>query len=105
MTGLQPNDCAHALLRGERGHRSRVVEVATEWPFAVDGFAGGKCGRHERSMVRNFDRNGDHVDIWLGHHLLVVREHRAHPEHLTRTARGLGAVRAERADLVVRQRA
>ena len=91
------------MLVGEHCHRSRVVEVATEWPFAVDGFAGGKCGRHELSMVRNFDRNGDDVDVWLVHQLLVVREHRADLEHLTHNARGLGAVRTERADLVVRE--
>ena len=72
LAGLQPDDCAHPPLGGERGHRSRVVEVAAKWPLAVDGLAGGKCGGDELSMVRDLDRNSDDVDIGLGHQLLVV---------------------------------
>jgi hypothetical protein len=60
------------LLGGERGHCPRVVEVAAERPLAVDGLAGGKCGGHELSVVRDLDRNSDHVDVGLAHHLLVV---------------------------------
>jgi hypothetical protein len=51
LASLQPDDRAHPLLGGERGHRSRVVEIAAEWPLAVDGLAGGKCGGDELSMV------------------------------------------------------
>jgi hypothetical protein len=72
MAGLQPDDRAHSSLGGQRRHRSCVVEVAPEWPLAVDGLAGGKCGGDELSMVRDLDRNRDHVDVWLGHQLLVV---------------------------------
>jgi hypothetical protein len=43
--------------------RPRVIEVAAKWPLAVDGFAGGKRGGHERSMVRDLDRHRDHVDV------------------------------------------
>ena len=56
-------------------------------------------------MVRDLDRHRDHVDVWLGHQLLVVREHRADPEHFACGARRFRALRAQRADLVVRQRA
>jgi hypothetical protein len=72
LASLQPDDRAHPLLGGERGHRSRVIEVAAEWPLAVDGVAGGKCGGNELSMVRDLDRHGDQVDVWLRHQLLVV---------------------------------
>jgi hypothetical protein len=72
LASLQPDDRSDPVLSGERGHRSRVVQVAAKWPLAVDGLARGKCGRDELSVVRDFDRNGDHVDIWLGHQLLVV---------------------------------
>ena len=40
----------------------------------------------------------------LSNQLLVVGEHRAHPEHFPGRARGFRAVRAQRPDLVVRQR-
>ena len=70
--GLQPDDGADPLLGGERGHRPGVVEVAAQWPLAVDGLAGGNCGGDEFSMVRDPDRNSDHVDVRLDHHLLVV---------------------------------
>jgi hypothetical protein len=60
------------MLGGERGHRSRVVEVAAKWPLAVDGLARGKCGGDELSMVWDLDRDSDHIDVWLGHQLLVV---------------------------------
>ena len=72
LASLQPDDGAHLLLGGVRGHRSGVVEVAAEWPLAVDGLAGGKCGGDELSMVRDLDRNSDHVDVGLGHQLAVV---------------------------------
>ena len=55
-------------------------------------------------MVRHLDRDRDHVDVGLVHHLLVVREHRANPERLAGCAGGFHVVRAERGDLVVRQR-
>jgi hypothetical protein len=105
LAGLQPDDGARSLLGGKRGHRSCVVEVAAEWPLAVDGFSGGKCGGDELSMVRDPDRHSDHLNIWLGHQLLVVREHRADAEHFAYFARGLRGVRAECPDLVVGQRA
>jgi hypothetical protein len=72
LAALQPDGRAHPLLGGERGHWPRVVEVAAERPLAVDGLAGGKCGGHELSVVRDLDRNSDHVDVGLAHHLLVV---------------------------------
>jgi len=65
-------DRAHPLLGGEGSHRPRVVEVATKGPLAVDGLAGGKGGGDELSMVRDLDRNRDHIDVGLGHQLLVV---------------------------------
>ena len=72
LAGLQPDNRAHPLIGGERGHRPRVVEVAAKWPLAVDGLAGGKGGGDELPVVRNLDRHRDHVDVWLGHQLLVV---------------------------------
>src|SRR5207253_5757342 len=94
-----------AMLGGERGHRSRVVEVAAKWPLTVDGLAGGKCGGDELSMLRDLDRDGDHVDVGLRHQLPVVYEHRADPERSAYCARGLRAAGAECPDLVVRKRA
>jgi hypothetical protein len=72
LAGLQPDERAHPLLGGERGHRLCVDEVAAKWPLAVDGLAGGKCGGDELSMVRDLDRHSDQVDVWLDHQLLVV---------------------------------
>ena len=72
LAALQTHDRAHSLLGGQRGHRSCVVEVAPEWPLAIDGFAGGKCGIDQFSMAGGLDRDSNHVDVWLGHHLLVV---------------------------------
>src|SRR5439155_10692883 len=105
LAALQPDDRAHPLFGGERGHRSRFIEVAAKWPLAVDGLAGGECRGDELSMLRGLDRDGDDVDVWLGYELLVVREHGADVECLACCARGLRAVRAECPDLVVRQRA
>jgi len=103
LAGLQPHNRVHALLVSERCHRPRIVEVAAKRPFAVDRFAGGKCGGDELSMLRDLDRHRDHVDVRLGHQLLGVREHRAHAEHFACGTCRIGAVRAQRADLVVRQ--
>jgi hypothetical protein len=55
-------------------------------------------------MMRDLDRNSEHVDVWLGHQLLVVREHPADPERFACGTRGFRAVRAQCADFVVRQR-
>ena len=79
-----------------------VVQVAAKGPLAVDGLAGAKRGRDERSMVRDLDRHRDHIDAGLGDQLLVVCEHRADPEHLACCARRFGAVGAEGPELVVR---
>ena len=104
LARLQTDHGAHPSPGGKRGHRSRVVEVAAKWPLAVDGLAGGNGSGDELSMVRDLDRDGHHVDVWLGHQLLVVREHRADPECFAGCAGGFHVVRAERGDLVVRQR-
>ena len=69
---LQPDDRAHTLRGGERGHGSRVVEIAAKGPLAIDGLAGGQCGGDQLSMVRDLDRNGDHVDVWVRQQPLVV---------------------------------
>ena len=94
-----------ALLGRESGRRVGVVEVAAKWPLAVDGLARVKCGGDELVMVRDLDRHRDYVDVWLGHEPLMVREHRGDPEQVAYGTGGLGTVRAECADLVVRQRA
>src|SRR5438132_9132290 len=73
---LQPDDRLYSLLGGERGHRSRIVEVAAEGPLTVDGLTGGKCGGDELSMMGGLDRDSDHVDVGLRHELLVVGAHR-----------------------------
>ena len=105
LASLQPDDRAHPLLGGERGHRSCVVEVAAERPLAVDGLAGDERGGDEVSVQRCPHRHGDHVDVRPGHQLLVVRERRADTERFARCARGVGGVRAESSELVVGQRA
>ena len=72
LAGLQPDDRMRPLLGGERGHGSRVVQIAAKWPLAVDRLARGECGGDELSMVWDLHGNSDHVDVWLGHQLLVV---------------------------------
>ena len=72
LAGLQPDDRAHPLLCGERGHCSRIVEVTAKRPLTVHGLARCKCGEHELSMMRNLHRDHDDVDVWLDHQLLVV---------------------------------
>jgi len=72
LARLQPDDRAQPLRGGLRGHRSRVVEVAAKWPLAVDGLAGSKGGGDQFPMMGHLDGNSDHVDVRLGHQLLVV---------------------------------
>ena len=102
LAGLQPNDRPNVLLGGERGHRSRVVEVAAKRPFAIDGLTGRKRRGDELSMVRHLDRDSDHVNVGLGHQLFVVRKHRINSERQAGSARGFRAGCAECPDLVVR---
>src|SRR6266516_1883312 len=71
----------------------------------TNSIAGAWCGGDELSMVRDLDRHNDHVDVWSGHYLFVVREHRADPEHFGCRPRGCFAVRAECPDLVAGQSA
>ena len=54
-------------------------------------------------MVRDLDRDSDHVDIGLGHQLIVMRKDRGDSERFAGRARGCRAGRAECPDLVVRQ--
>ena len=84
---MQADGGAHTLLIRERGHRPRVVKVAAQWPLAVHRFAGGQRRGDELSVVGDLDGYRDHVDIWLCDQLLVVREHRADPEHIARGTR------------------
>src|SRR5207247_3039246 len=82
LTSLQPDHRAHAPLRGERRHRSRVPEIAAERPLAVDGLASGKRGGDELSMLRDLHRDSDQLDVCLAHQLLVIRETRRDSEGL-----------------------
>ena len=92
LPALQPDQRADPVLGGERGHRSRVVQVVAKWPLAVDGLAGGKCGGDELSMVRHLDRDGNDVDIGLGNQLIVMREDRGDSERVAGGARGFRAL-------------
>ncbi len=102
LTGLQSDDGAHALLGRKRGHRSRIVQVAAEWPFAVDGLTGGEGRGDELMVVRGLDGNDDKVDIGSRYQLLVVGEDRGDSECLAGGVCGFRAGRAQRADLVAR---
>ncbi len=64
---MESDDRGYVPLSRERCHGFRVVEVAAKGPLAVDGLAGGKCGRDELSMVRDLDRYRHHIDVGLGH--------------------------------------
>src|SRR5258707_1092758 len=57
------------------------------------------------SMVRHLDGNSDHVDVWLDDQLLVVSKHCRDTKRISCCARRFLAARADRSDLVVRQRA
>src|SRR5438477_1820054 len=55
-------------------------------------------------MMRDLDRDRDHVDVRLGHQRLVVLKHCLNPERFPCGTRRLGAVCAQGPDLVVRKR-
>ena len=101
LAALQADDRSYVVLSRELRHGLRVVEVATEWPLAIHGLAGGERSGDQFSMLGHLDRHRDDVDVRLGHESFMIREHGAHAERLACRAGRFRARCAQCPDLVI----
>ena len=91
----------------EEFYLAEALEYIDAWRASTDDNPVGICGpigpTEQLPLVARIV-NSLNLDIRSGHQLLVVRENLGDPECFASRARRFRAVRAERHDLVVRQR-